>query len=231
MLLHWVDQLTTRLITCSICCFLDYFDLRLWVVAQRDKTPIFALLGPLALLLTPRLFGDAAANHKDIPLLLVILLQSRQSILLEKKQSAKHLLVLGITFGILSRCALWGIASTLSTSSGYWCRKRNLSGNDQSIVLPRSLLYFASACLFTLFHCPTWPLILFLVFLSYLRMQNPFRGMVQCCSWVSLIHPTQLPATYIPTWFLITTPIATIVLWLASIKLVLKSKLAHSYSG
>lgn len=197
------------------------------LLLKETKRPTLALLGPLALLLTPRLFGDTAANHKDIPFAISYFVAVASIYFVGKKQSAKHLLVLGITFGITQ--SLRSVGYSIYFIYLIW-----LLLQEKQPIWQRLLDSIAQIsvvfCIGLLVHFVTLPYLAADPFSRFLELFTnaksfPWDGPMLFMG--KLIHPTQLPATYIPTWFLITTPVATIILWIASIKLALKSKLAQ----
>lgn len=201
------------------------------VLLKETKKPLLAVIGPVALLLTPRLFGDIAANHKDIPFAISYFVSLAVIYLFTGKATAHSLLVIGLSFGVTQSLrtvgysiypiyAIWLLLNQKSPYSKY------ILGKTPEWIAQIMVVFLIGL----LVHFMTLPYLAADPFSHFFELLNNARAF----PWNNLVlfagqkfQSIQLPWHYVPLWFVISTPLSILLLGFASVKLLRKSRLAQ----
>ncbi len=198
----------------ALIVFIALFEVLLW---QYSK-PWLAALGPLFLFLTPRFTGDIPANPKDIPFavfyylaLVAILYFHRHG----KTNAAIKCLVLGILFGLAQCSRLLGftlyIVYILFDLHFYYHQTRRhtlakIRDRAMKLLAPLAAIFIAS----NLLMAATWPYLradYFKNLMEMLMLSKNFTWNNPVLFMGKEILSTQLPLSYLPVWFFISTPL------------------------
>lgn len=173
-----------------------------------------AIIPTFMLLLSPRIFGHAFFNSKDLPFLCmyIIAFYSLYNYILQPKNF--QLLVLAITAGLLINFRIMGIlflATVLGTMLVLWIQKR-----ERKIFIHGILFTLISA----LVLYATWP---YLWEQPFARFQNAFI-MMSKFPWIGTmlfrgetIYPGDQLTNYLFTWMGITVPVLYLISGLVGI--------------
>ncbi|MBI2414774.1 hypothetical protein HYV31_02980 [candidate division WWE3 bacterium] len=188
------------------------------IVFFESKNSYLALLGTVTLFLTPRIMGDIAANPKDIPFATMYLISFALIYFFSAKKFTRlNFLTLGVVLGIT-----WGLRVVgLSLFIIYFVvnlvqmEKRDFTN---VIVLLRKTLVLFMTSMVLLFMI--WPYfrINFPQSLIYLivnaRSFEYWQGTMLFMG--DVLTKYQRPASYLPIWFAISTPIYILIPFLLS---------------
>ena len=197
------------------------------LLLKETGRPSLALVGPIALLLTPRLFGDVAANHKDVPFAISYFVSLVGIYLYGNKNSAKYLLILGISFGLTQSLRTVGYSIYLVYLFWLLVNQATLFSKKVFGILTQITVVF---CIGLLIHFVTLPYLAadpFSRFFELLSNAKAFPWSGEVLYLGNQLPSSELPWHYVPVWFLITTPIILLIYGMLSIKLIKKSKLAR----
>jgi hypothetical protein len=190
---------------CSM--FIGYiFMLRLF------KSQFLACLGLLILIFTPRFFAHSFFNSKDIPFMCMFLLSFAASAWAFARNKPLPYFILGLVLGYTTSIRLLGII--LIGFIGLFFLIDIFSVRSDRRAIWRKL-FSAVLCLvgFCIAVYAFWPTLWrdpLRSFLEAFRNMSHFRFDGEVLLGGEIIKATELPWTYIPTWFVITTPL----LWL-----------------
>jgi hypothetical protein len=220
---HWLNMVF------ALLAFIALFEL---LLSQTQK-PALAILGPLFLFLTPRFSGDIPANPKDMPFAVFYLL-SLSTIYLFHQKPQTHpslkVLTLGLLFGGTQSCRLLGLTLypvfVLFDLHFFYHRAKHTISQWKNhlfeVVLALALVFMVSNFLMIL----TWPYL----GANYFNHFSELLGVAKNFSWNNTvlfmgkeILSTQLPWSYLPVWFLVTTPLF-ILFFLAASFFVIQNK-------
>lgn len=197
------------------------------LLKETGRTSL-ATIGPIALFLTPRLFGDIAANHKDVPFAISYFVSLVAIYLFGNKNSAKYLLILGLFFGLTQSLRTVGYSIYLVYVLWLLFNRATLVSFKKifEILAQVAVIFFIGL----LIHFVTLPYLAadpFSRFAELLTNAKAFPWNNAVLYFGTQFLSTELPWHYVPIWFLITTPILFLVYGLLSVKLISKSKLAR----
>ena len=199
------------------------------LLLKETGLPSLAAIGPIALLLTPRLFGDIAANHKDVPFAISYFVSLAGIYLFGNKSSAKNLLLLGISFGLTQSLRTVGYSIYLVYVLWLLLDQTTLSFKKFFEILAQTVVILFIGLLI---HFVTLPYLAADPLSRFAELLNNAKAF----PWVGSIlylgkqfMSTELPWHYVPVWFLITTPLFFLCYGLYSVKLIPKSKLAKLF--
>jgi hypothetical protein len=219
---HWLNMVF------ALLTFIALFEL---LLSQTQK-PALAILGPLFLALTPRFSGDIPANPKDIPFAVFYLL-ALWAIYVFHQRPQTHpylkILVLGSLFGFTQSCRLLGL--TLYPVYLIFDLHFFHHGGIHSFSKWKSHLLEMAGCLLLIFITASFVMILTWPYLgaNYFNHLWELLGAARNFYWNNNvlfmgkeISSSQLPWTYLPVWFLVTTPLFILFFLGASFKFIQK---------
>jgi hypothetical protein len=173
-----------------------------------------ALIPTLILLISPRIFGHAFFNSKDIPFLCMYIISfyTLHNYLL--KQSYRNLLVLAVCAGLLVNFRIMGILFffTALFSMVVFVLKK---GNWKFLIQPIIFTGVAGLCLYA-----TWPYLWekpFIYFRKAYELMSKFPWQGSMLFRGHVIHPGEQRAFYLFTWIGITVPFLYLFLSLSGI--------------
>jgi len=223
---HWLNMFF------ALLGFIALFEL---LLSQTQK-PWLALLGPVFLALTPRFSGDIPANPKDMPFAVFYLLTLSAIYFFHRKPQINpylKVLVLGLLFGFTQSCRLLGLTLypvyiLFNLHFFYHGAKHTLVKWGHHLLEMAAILtlIFITGSLVMIL---TWPYLganYFNHFLELLGISKNFSWNNNVLFMGREILSTQLPWTYLPVWFLITTPLF-IFFFLAASFVFIKNKMAN----
>lgn len=193
-----------------------YKILQKYLIKRRD----LSLLGPIMLLLSPRIFGDSFYNIKDLMFLSLSIINLYYSLKFLEDSSTKNIIKLSIITSFNINCRVVGgiiIFFTLLFKTLY-------IKDHQSIC---SLLFdlgklFLCTMIFSIIITPaSWgnpfKYLLDTIYHFY-NYKDPVSGITQQCFYFGKwIYSTHLPWHYLPVWITITTPFIYIFLFVIGI--------------
>jgi hypothetical protein len=201
----------------SLCIFAAFYYLIYW---EYKKIP-YAVLGFIAVFLTPRFLGDIPVNPKDVPFAIFYFLTL---VFIYKTSGIRNpfrLLVLGLLFGLTQSLRTVGF----TMYAVYFIYELYLHKSVKEIFLDIVMIFTVAG----FFTASLWPFIGANYFRNTMEL---FSNASDFAPWNNFmlfqgkfITKYERPWSYLPVWFLITTPIYILVCSVASISLVKKSKL------
>lgn len=223
---HWLNMFF------ALFLFGAVFEALLW----QTQKPWLALLGPLFLFLTPRFMGDVPANPKDMPFSVFYFLALTGLFFFSRHPKTNPLikvLVLGLLFGF-AQCSrtlgvtLYGVYLLFDLHLYYH------GGKHSARDWRRHLLELAGS-LFLIFVVAnfiwilTWPYLGANYFHHLWEALNVSKNFFWNNNVLFLgkeIPSSNLPWTYLPVWFLVTTPLF-LLFFLGASLLFIKNKLKN----
>ncbi len=188
-----------------------------YVLATRLGGPSAGLLAMLLLAVTPRYWGDAMNNPKDLPfatcataaLAVMAGIPARYPFL-----TIGRALALGLSIGLALSVRPGGLLFVAYAGVVVAVQVARSADRVPHHLLVTSGLLVLAAVVATTVPLPFWPWL----------QQRPYIGLVEALAGVSNfgwrgtttfegadVSATQLPWTYVPTWLLYTTPIVTLL--------------------
>ena len=203
-------------ITSAFCVFL--------LVDLLYKNKLLAVIGYLIIVLHPRLYAHSFFNTKDIPFLSIFLICYYINAIAFVRKKTYWFILLGFCTGILINLRIMGIlliCCVLLMLSVDALMDRNKEKTDRFHTAKLALAFLASTII-TLYA--TWPFLWpspIEHFIFALKNMAKFRFGSPVLFKGELIQATALPWDYIPTWFVITTPIPYLAMGLYGIGVLL----------
>jgi len=159
----------------------------------------WGLFGVALLVISPRLFGQAFYNYKDIPFMVTMIWSVYSGLLFIKEPTYKHAVFHGVCSGFNIDTRIMGIIIPALTFGFYFLNR--FSNIKRLGVFVSTLLLSTYIFWPLLWHNPIWQLKE-----AFLHMSKfPWTAHVLYKS--QFILATDLPWHYAPTWIGITTPI------------------------
>jgi len=185
------------------------------------KSRMFAALAFLCLILHPRIFADAFYNPKDIPFLMSYIFGAYTLFQFLRKKNDSSAFIHGIACGLAVSLRIAGvflIAATILVFCASLLSDRKIRNQKPYLIFAVSATFFTILFWPVLWSNPVGEFLQALQHLGKFPLDIPvlFRG--------ELLSSMRLPVSYLPNWFLITTPIAfslVIVVGLVSLLYVL----------
>ncbi len=204
---HWLNTLF------ALTAFILLFELLL----VRVQKPWLALLGPVFLALTPRFLGDIPANPKDMPFAVFYLLALGLIYFFHQRSRAGLLaqaLLLGLAFGLAESSRILGLTLFpvyVLFDLHFLCRDPKQGWKEWKVHLRDMILLLTSVFIVSSFFLiATWPYLgsnFFLHFKEALDISSDFFWKNPVLFFGQEIPADHLPWTYLPVWFLLTTPL------------------------
>ena len=182
------------------------------LVLRLYKNKFLASLGFILLAFTPRLYAHSFFNSKDIPFMCMVLLTLLASRIAFQKNKPWLFLLTGLLCGYGTSIRIMGIMLgsflfvflliDLVTA---------LMNKEKPLKQVLNILLYSVAFCFSLYI--SWPYIWrqpVHMFVESFRSMSHYKWGATTLISGKMITATELPWTYFPTWFIITTP----VLWL-----------------
>ena len=197
---------------------------------SQGRNSYLSLLGPIFLVLTPRFFGAAATNPKDMPFAVLYLISLLLIYLTSDYKSSWRILILGISFGLTASLRLIGYSIYFIFFCFEAISSKNKSKRLKNLLyqtLPKTLQIFSIGLLIHLLTQPYLaadPASNFLKLFSLAR-EFPWQQVVLFAG--HLVTATDLPWQYLPVWLLITTPLFILFFSFWSLEFIRQSKLAQ----
>lgn len=197
----------------GLIAFILLFEL----VLSRVKDPWLALTGPIFLVFTPRFFGDIPANPKDMPFAVFYLGALALIYFFHQKPRISLLLqalLLGLAFGFTESSRLLGLSLypvyVLFDLHFFYREKDHTAKEWKTHLFDLTLLLTVIFIVSSFFLVLTWPYLganFFLHFKEGLDTAKNFFWNNNVLFMGQEIPAADLPWTYLPVWFLITTPL------------------------
>lgn len=174
-----------------------------------------SLLGPLFIVAMPRLFGDIAANPKDMPFAVLFFISIVFMYMLRLKHNILFkIVILGILFGFTQSLRTIGFClyPLLFLYDTYqWRYAKDARRKKLGVFLLHEVLYIFAVLLIS--HIPmllTWPYVAQNYFKNLIDVfqvakKFPWDGTVFYMG--KMYESKNLPLSYLPIWILISTPL------------------------
>ncbi|MDH7476240.1 MAG: glycosyltransferase family 39 protein [Microgenomates group bacterium] len=185
------------------------------VLFEEFKNGFFALLGPIFLVFTPRFFGDLPVNPTDIPFAIYYFLSLSLIYLSRKWEQKLRILLLGLSFGATQSMRMAGYLIYPIYFFYYLLCHQKKEKKIKDFLLELILIFLIGY----LIHIISLPYLGADPFNHFFHLANialkyPWPGEVLFLG--KFISSTSLPWTYLPVWFLITTPVFILFLFCLS---------------
>lgn len=195
------------------------------ICKNKFKDWKIALIGPIFLILSPRIFADAFYNSKDIPFLSMFIISIYTLIKFHEKKTYSMAIIHALTCAILIDIRIIGIiVPTISIFLVCIEYMLNLFYNYRFKTNLRSTVIFAISVviLIILFWPILWkgPIYQFTEALKQMS-KYPWSGNILYLG--NLANAMDLPWHYIPIWIAITTPIIYLLFFIIGIAILLRS--------
>ncbi len=179
------------------------------------KKARYAILGPIFLLLTPRLFGHVPANPKDMPFAVMYLVGIASIFLLPRdKYPYLRVALIGGIFGVTQSFRIIGfsIYGLLILYDVYdFLKKEPITKKKIVDFVFNEVLFVGLVGTVAMFIMTiTWPYIgsnFFKNFLDILDSSKSYPWIGEVLFAGQRVLSNDLPLRYLPTWILITTPL------------------------
>ena len=223
---HWLNMVF------GLLAFIALYELLL----SQNQKPLLSLLGPLFLFLIPRFLGDIPANPKDMPFAVFYLLTLSAIYFFHQKPKTHpyvKILVLGLLFGFTQSSRLLGLTLypvyLLFDLHFFYHSSTHILSKWKKHLLELAATLTLVFIISNFFMVLTWPYL----GANYFNHFEELLGIAKNFYWNNNdlfmgqeIPSTHLPWTYLPVWFLITTPLF-ILFFLASSFIFIKNKMAN----
>ncbi len=220
-----------NLLFASILFISSYF-----VLVKKYPYAWLCLLGPLFIVLNPRLFGNVPGNPKDVPFAVMYFLSIAAIYLLPLNKRLERIILLGVLFGLTHglRIIGFGLYFVLLAYDiyQYYFNKtiRTKYKNIQMFLLSElgviGLIFILANCLMVF----TWPYLISSYPNHFFEVVNiakqfPWKGSVLFMGKMFLAK--NLPLYYLPVWLSIGMPLFIILSFLGSLYFIWKKKLKN----
>jgi len=186
-----------------------------------------AIVGPIALFLTPRFLGDLPANPKDMPFAVFYFL-SLCAIYLLPKPSMGRAIILGLLFGLTQSQRMVGFSIYL-----IFLIYQIYSRVKISKLIPELFLILTTAFFIMM---ATWPLVGMNIFQNLpqalFSAQKYEEWNNTMLYFGKFLNKDERPWHYLFTWLFITTPLTTLIFslsWLGRLKKLFKTPIAFLF--
>ena len=188
------------------------------IVRELYNSRSLSILAVLILVLHPRIYGHSFFNSKDIPFLSMMIISMYYTVRAFSDRRVLSFIILGIFSALLINIRVIGLMVPILVSCiliGQFSakeRRMEVFKNLSALVLSASLILFIS-----------WPFLWTNPvenFASVVNNMSKFRWTGEVFFKGEFLQATNLPWTYIPLWFIITTPIVYQLLALLGILLI-----------
>ncbi len=198
----------------GLCCYL--------LAVRLFNNRILALAAMLLFLLHPRLYAHSFFNSKDIPFFSMFMISLFLIHRAFARDTMRAFLLCGAAVAVLINLRVMGVMLLIAVVGMRGLDVWYASDKQERIRVLKTLVSFVGGGVLTLYAI--WP---------YL-WEDPLGRLVEAITAASrfpresvelfkgtLVHSTDLPWEYLPTWFLITTPWVVLLLGFIGIVLVL----------
>lgn len=181
------------------------------VLLYETKKAHFAIIGPLFLAFTPRFFGDIPANPKDIPFAVFYFVSLVTIYFSYKWNSLLRILVLGLSFGIAQATRVVGYSIYPIYIIYLLLEFRNIKKTERrskiiSTIIEILIIFIIGFCIHAL-SIPYLGVDPFNHFIDLLKNASNFSWNNDVLLWGRTYSAQLKPWFYIPSWFLVTTPL------------------------
>lgn len=183
---------------------------------ERFKNMFFALLGCVMLVLSPRIFGEAFYNSKDIPFLSFMIISAYTLIRFLKAPSFKTALFHAFACALAIDTRIMGVLLPFIT--GVLVLQEIY--RNKGIFRVYASYFLAYVLLLMPFIIMLWPYLWedpFSRFIQIFQNMKRFRWQETVLYLGQAVPSTDLPWHYIPVWIFITTPLAYTGLFLTGL--------------
>ena len=208
-----------------LCCFLIFFAGLIFFYALLLKLKFstgWASLGVLMLVLSPRIYGHAFFNSKDIPLLVCYIISFYTLLLLIEKQNYKFAFIHAFATGLLINIRITGIIvfpfTIIFLSAVVFMHAVKNKQAIQWLYLSKLLLFYllSSAVIIYIF----WPFLWenpIHNFITVYKNMSKFRWDNFTFLMGERISSIHAPWYYLPEWMAITTPVFYLLAFFVSL--------------
>lgn len=187
------------------------------ILLKNLRKPFLAILGPIFIFFTPRFFGDSPANPTDIPFAVYFFASICLIYLSEKWDPRIKILILGVCFGLAQAMRIIGYSLYVIYFIYYFFTTDIKNKKEAMNFLLELLIIFLISYLVHIITLPFLGADPFnhIFYLFGIAVKYPWKGKILFNG--NFFDAKNLSFFYLPTWFLITTPIFILVLTFSSI--------------
>lgn len=189
------------------------------LILKLYKNQFLASLGFVILAFTPRLYAHSFFNSKDIPFMCMMLITLAVARAAFDKNKTWLYLLTGLACGYGTSIRIMGIMLLLFLVMFLIIDLINAATNKEQLLKPllNPLVLFAGFCTSLYISWPyLWPAPIH-NFVESFKALSHFKWAATTLIGGKAITATELPWTYLPTWFIITTPVLWLITGLAGI--------------
>lgn len=181
------------------------------VLLYETKKAHFAIVGPLFLAFMPRFFGDIPANPKDIPFAVFYFISLTVIYFSYKWNSLLRILILGLCFGITQATRIVGYSIYPLYILFYLLELKNVKATERRSKLINMLIevsiVFVIGFIIHALSIPYLAVDPYNHFINLIKNASHFSWNNDVLLWGKIYSAQFKPWYYIPSWFLVTTPL------------------------
>jgi hypothetical protein len=185
-------------------------------VANRYQSWRWSLLAATLLILSPRIFGDAFFNDKDLVFLSLFAIASYTLIGFQEKPNLRNTLCHALACALAIDARIMGILIPLLTLGVMGIRFIEAPSARKSI-LAFAAIYIALAFILVIIFWPWLWQDPFVNLLIAFKNMARFRHIVDMVFMGKAISSSNVPWTYVPVWLGVTTPILYSILFIVGV--------------
>ena len=182
----------------------------------RYQDSSIALLGTLFLIVSPRIFGDAFHNTKDLAFLSFVVIASYTLIRYIFQPNTLNCIWHSIATACAVDLRIMGIILIGLTTAGL-ILQLNAKSKNLSLIFTKLISYLTLTCIFVFIFWPWLWIDPFGHFLEAFQNMSKFRTNLNMLFFGEITWSGNLPWFYIPTWITITTPLLYLPLFFTGI--------------
>jgi hypothetical protein len=219
------DNIHGALLMRHLVCFLIYFVGLIFfflLLLKLNFNKWWAIFGMLMLVISPRIFGHAFFNSKDIPLMVFYIISFYTLIFLIEKRNIKYAIIHAIASGILIDTRITGVI-IIPLTMLFFTSFILIENWKNKIPLPlaqifKILIVYIITSAIVIYSC--WPFLWenpVTNFLQTFKNMSSFRWDGYNLLMGEKLRSLHTPWYYLPKWVFISTPIFYLVFFVTSI--------------